>query len=913
MMLQTIIDFLGLKNFTPHGYCLSWNTTLLWMHAVSGTAIALSYFLIPLVIFGFIRQRKDIPYSNVFLMFCAFIVACGMTHVISVLSIWIPLYWLGGWIKALAAILSLMTLFVVFRVVPQALQLPNKVAMLRNEIRERESAEQAKNDALTALQASEERLRLVLEGAELGFWDWDIETDKVERNEIWSRMLGYRPEEIEQTSHQWAELIHPDDKEKVLQSLKDTLEGRSLVHKVEYRMFHKDGSIKWMLDHGGVMQRGGNGKAKRMTGTQSDITERKQAEEALIRSRHDLNRAQAVAHIGSWRMDMCNNRLQWSDETYRIFDLPAGAPLTYQSFFDNVHPADRALVDAAWQDALAGKSFDIEFRLLVGGMTKWVRELAELEFDKQGLLLGAFGTTEDITDIKSSQEALQRERIFLRQVIDTVPSVIFVKDTDGHFLLCNQALAQSYGATLESLIGMKEEDFNSNADEVAHFQRVDLEAINTRKSLFIPEVNVTHADGSLHWYNTFKIPLIEEDRCNKLLVVATDITDCKRAEEALLLADRRKDEFLAMLAHELRNPLAPIRNAVDFLKLQPSTDPKQAWSLNIIGRQVSHIARMLDDLLDVARILHGKITLKSERFELAEIVNEAIETSRPLIEQNGQVLIVSDNMTPQWVEGDRVRLAQVLSNLLNNATKYTGEGGKIILSVSREGSNAVIEVRDTGIGIPSGTLPHIFDLFIQADDSLAHSQGGLGIGLTLVRRLTEMHGGSVSVTSPGIGKGSTFVVKLPSLPLESSPLESSNPLSVMPMPKFRILIVDDYADVTESLTMLLEIYGHELKSADCGAKAIECAQVFCPQVVLIDIGLPDMNGYEVAKRLRQLPETQDALLIALSGYGMNVAGELSKSSEFNHYLLKPLELEKLLTILNAFQYPSGSLPTKGLK
>ncbi|MBS3954256.1 MAG: PAS domain S-box protein [Methylomicrobium sp.] len=869
--------------------------------------------MIPLVIFTFIKQRKDIPYSNVFLMFCAFIVACGMTHAISVMTIWIPLYWLDGWVKALTAILSLMTLIVVFRVVPQALELPDTVAILRKEIGERENAEHAKNVALTALQASEERLRLVLEGAELGFWDWDVETDKVERNEIWSRMLGYSPEEIKQTSHQWAELIHPDDKEKVSQSLKDTLEGRSLVHKVEYRMFHKDGSIKWILDHGSVMQADANGNAKRMSGIQSDITERKQAEEALLRGRYDLNLAQAVAHIGSWRMDIRNNSLSWSDETYRIFGLPIGTPLTYQSFFDKVHPADRALVDAAWQEALLGKPYDIEHRLLIGGKTLWVRELAELEFDKQGLLLGAFGTTEDITDIKSSQEALQRERIFLRQVIDTVPSVIFVKDTEGRFLLCNEALAQSYGATLESLVGMKEEDFNSNAAEVAHFKQVDLEAINKRKSLFIPEVNVTHADGSLHWYNTFKIPLVEEDACNKLLIVATDITDRKRAEEALLIADRRKDEFLAMLAHELRNPLAPIRNAVEFLKLQQSTDPKQAWGLNIISRQVSHIARLLDDLLDVARILHGKITLKSERFELAEIVNAAIETSRPLIEQSGQVLIVSNIITPQWVEGDRVRLAQVLSNLLNNATKYTGEGGKIMLSVSREGSNAVIEVKDTGIGIPSGTLPHIFDLFIQADDSLAHSQGGLGIGLTLVRRLTEMHGGSVSAASPGIGKGSTFVVKLPSLPLEASPLESATPLSVLPMPKFRILIVDDYADVTESLTMLLEIYGHELKSADCGVKAIECARVFSPQVVLIDIGLPDMNGYEVAKRLRLLPATQDALLIALSGYGMAVGGELSQSSEFNHYLLKPLELEKLLTILNAFQHSSGKLPTIGMK
>jgi len=316
---------------------------------------------------------------------------------------------------------------------------------------------------------------------------------------------------------------------------------------------------------------------------------------------------------------------------------------------------------------------------------------------------------------------LQHERAFLRQVIDAAPSVIFVKDREGRFLLGNEALAQSYGTNPQHLIGLTERNFNPNVDEVAHFHRNDLDVINTCKSKLIPEVKVTHADGSVHWYNTVKIPLIDNDKCNKLLVVATDITERKRAEEALRLADRRKDEFLAMLAHELRNPLAPIRNAVQLLKMQEPTDPKLAWSLNVIDRQVTHMAQLLDDLLDVARIRHGKITLKAERIELTNIVNDAIETYRPLIESRGQELIISKPATPQWIEGDRVRLTQVLSNLLNNAAKYTSAGGKIRLSVILEGSDVVIEVRDTGVGISPDILPHVFDLFTQADRSLAHS------------------------------------------------------------------------------------------------------------------------------------------------------------------------------------------------
>lgn len=632
----------------------------------------------------------------------------------------------------------------------------------------------------------------------------------------------------------------------------------------------------------------------------TNITEHKQIEEALRESQMDLNHAQAVAHIGNWRMDIRNNVLEWSDENFRIFGIPKGTPLTYQSFLDIVHPADRQSVDTTWQQALTGMPYDIEHRLIVDKKVKWVRELAELEFDKHGVLLGAFGTTEDVTDIKSTQEALQYERAFLRQIIDAVPSMIFVKDREGRFMLSNEALAQCYGTSPDSLTGLTDENFNPNADEVTHFYQNDLDVIRTGKPKLIPEEKVTHADGSVHWYSTVKIPLYDTDNsCSKLLGVATDITERKHAEETLRLMDRRKDEFLAMLAHELRNPLAPISNAVRLLKMQEATDPKLALSCNIIDRQVTNMTRLLDDLLDMARIMQGKIRLKIEHFELTDIVNNAIETSRPLLESRKQELIISQTMTPQWLEGDHVRLAQVLSNLLNNAAKYTGEGGKIMLSVMREGSDAVIEIKDTGIGISPDILPQIFDLFTQADHTLAHSQGGLGIGLTLVRQLVEIHGGTVTAASEGIGQGSTFTVRLPALPMDSSAAESARTESVLPTSKFRILVVDDYADAAESLMMLLQAKGHEVEIADCGIKAIEQAQVFHPQVVLLDIGLPDLDGYEVAKRLRALPETRDATLIALTGYGQSEDHNRSQSAGFDHHLLKPLNFDELSALLTS--------------
>jgi signal transduction histidine kinase len=462
-------------------------------------------------------------------------------------------------------------------------------------------------------------------------------------------------------------------------------------------------------------------------------------------------------------------------------------------------------------------------------------------------------------------------------ILDTITDGVLVVDSQGIVLYANQAaeilLARS------PLIGQSLA-IPVNPDKNNH-----------------QDINLIRPNG-LAWAEMRSAPL-EWDGRPGYVIALRDITERKRAEEALRLADRRKDEFLAMLAHELRNPLAPIRNAVQLLKMQEATDPKLVLSCNIIDRQVTHMARLLDDLLDVARIMQGKIALKIERFELTDIVNNAIETSRPLIESRRQELIISQTSTPQWIEGDRVRLAQVLSNLLNNAAKYTSEGGKITLNVMREGSDALIEVRDTGTGIAPNILPHIFDLFTQADHSLAHSQGGLGIGLTLVRQLLEIHGGTVTAASAGVDLGSVFTVRLPTLSMDSSATKSELTESALPISKFRILVVDDYADAAESLTMLLQAEGHEVEMADCGMKAIERAQVFHPQVVLLDIGLPDLDGYEVAKRLRALPESRDAFLIALTGYGQTEDREFSKSAGFNYHLLKPLNFSKLSSLLTS--------------
>jgi CheY-like chemotaxis protein/nitrogen-specific signal transduction histidine kinase len=381
----------------------------------------------------------------------------------------------------------------------------------------------------------------------------------------------------------------------------------------------------------------------------------------------------------------------------------------------------------------------------------------------------------------------------------------------------------------------------------------------------------------------------------------------RASEQALKEADRRKDEFLAMLAHELRNPLAPIRNAAQVLKLLGPVDARQQWAREIIERQTQHLTRLVDDLLDVSRITRGKVKLAREPLDLAVILHRAAEVSRPLIDARRHRLTVAVPPEPVRLEGDLTRLVQVVGNLLNNAAKYTDEGGHIRLEAAREGREAVIRVRDNGMGLPADLLPHVFDLFSQADRSLDRSQGGLGIGLTLVRRLVEMHGGRVEARSDGPGQGSEFIVRLPAETSSVAPSpgaaagDSARPASG----GLKVLVVEDNVDSAKMMSFMLELGGHQVRMAHDGAEALEAARAFGPHAVLCDIGLPGMNGYEVAARLRQQPDFQQTPLIALTGYGEEEARRRSKEAGFDYHLVKPVEPDALGALLGSLRGTPG--------
>ncbi|HBI45752.1 MAG TPA: hypothetical protein DDY78_23305, partial [Planctomycetales bacterium] len=388
---------------------------------------------------------------------------------------------------------------------------------------------------------------------------------------------------------------------------------------------------------------------------------------------------------------------------------------------------------------------------------------------------------------------------------------------------------------------------------------------------------------------------IELEETNARLAKANGVL-CRKQEE---LSDlhHRKDEFLAMLSHELRNPLAPILNAVHLLRLQKNENQLQHQARTIIERQVTQLTRLVDDLMEVSRITTGRVQLRHDRVVVSSIVERAVETARPLMDQRGHELTVSLPPQPIWLNADAARLQQVVVNLLTNAAKYTADGGRIWLSVQQEGGECVLRLRDTGVGIAPEILPRIFDLFTQAERSLDRSQGGLGIGLALVHRLVEMHQGRVEAYS-ALGQGSEFVVRLPVAPAPAPPPPSTSKETAEPTgPSLRVLVVDDNVDTAQTLAMLLKTSGHDVRTAHTGPNALEATLDYQPNVVLLDIGLPGLNGYEVAKRIRQQPVLHNIVLVAMTGYGQETDRQLSQESGFDHHLVKPADFGKVQQIL----------------
>ncbi|TWO72763.1 response regulator [Caenimonas sedimenti] len=515
--------------------------------------------------------------------------------------------------------------------------------------------------------------------------------------------------------------------------------------------------------------------------------------------------------------------------------------------------------------------------------------------DVDALIVGS-----DIYTLDSSNAATNKLR---QDVLSQMEDSVLAFDNDHHLVFMNPAAERLYGKTASATLGRpKAEVFEETWTDDAARQAAK-EALDRQGAFQAISVHRTVDGSNIHVETRVSLLRDASGARTGQLYVIRNITERVEAERALQEADRQKDEFLATLAHELRNPLAPIRNALQLMQLTPSAEVHER-ARHIMERQLGQMVHLVDDLLDVSRISQGKVQLRLERTDLNQIIQTAVETSRPLVEARRHALTVTLPL-PQtlMVDADETRLCQVVSNLLNNAAKYTPERGTIELSAVAADGHAVVTVRDSGVGIPKEYLPKVFDLFTQIDRTLERSQGGLGIGLALVKRLVELHRGQVSVQSGGTGRGSVFTVRLP-LSSKAQPALGAAPhapLEVASAGDLRVLVVDDNVDGAETLAQVLTLVGYQTRTVHDGLEALGAAQDFLPHVIVLDIGLPHLSGHEVARRIRQQSWGREMMLIALSGWGQEEDRKKSAEAGFNKHFVKPVDLLALTDEVRSYR------------
>jgi hypothetical protein len=566
-------------------------------------------------------------------------------------------------------------------------------------------------------------------------------------------------------------------------------------------------------------------------------------------------------------------------------------------------------VAAGWPDEelrrarLYGRFEDEGWRVRKDGSRFWANVIITALYQPDGTLAGFAKITRDLTERRAHEEALRASEQRLSMLVDSVRDyAIFMLDPEGHIRSWNLGAQAINGYAPEEIIGRHLSTLYTPQDRDAGKAEEELRLARTAGRVEQEGWRV-RKDGTLYWANVVVTAIRDGD--GSLLgfaKITRDMTDRVRLEE-LERSSRRMNEFLAMLAHELRNPLAPIRNAVTIMQLESITSPVLRNCRDVIDRQLTHVTRLVDDLLDVGRLTTGKIKLRKELLRFSDVVVRSVETVRPVIEARRHRLRVDQPETPVYVNGDSTRLSQVLQNLLVNAAKFTPEGGEIELAVHVVDGFFSVDVTDNGRGIEPAHLDGIFELFMQADSASSPSESGLGIGLTLARTLTEMHGGSLEAHSEGLGRGSRFTVRLPlanhTTEAEPEAEEESAPAGL------RVLVVDDNRDSADSATDILRLLGNQVECAYDGRAAVALAQRFRPAVIMLDLAMPGMDGFETRKLLRSQPGLEKAFMVAMTGYGNEDDRRRTRAAGFDAHLTKPVELDALIALLNEAREREG--------
>lgn len=628
------------------------------------------------------------------------------------------------------------------------------------------------------------------------------------------------------------------------------------------------------------------------------------AQRELQESRDVLSLAMRGARMGAWSHEPKSGKFWWSRELEALAGYAEGRfANTPRGFFELIHPGDLMALNEAVDHAVdSGDDYVAEFRFMhASGDWCWMEGRGRATYDHHGEPLTIYGLGLDITERKEAQTVLLRQAAIFEHLSDA----IVITDLRGNITDFNVGGERMLGYRMREILGSPVATFLPPEDAL-RIRRETLSAL-AADGTWRGELPFVRRDGSRGVCETVVKPLANaRGDIYGAVSINRDITERKRAEQQLKRlnlelskADRRKDEFLATLAHELRNPLAPMRNVLEILRMKEFSDPQLSWSRDVFDRQLQHMTHLVDDLLEVSRITQGKLELRKQRLDLARAMQSAMEAARSTVQASSHHLSVTLPREALYLDADPTRLSQMILNLLNNAAKYTPPGGKISLTAEREGSEAVIVVRDSGIGIPHEHLDNVFEMFSQLAPALDRSQGGLGIGLALVRGLAELHGGSVAAFSDGPGTGSEFVIRLPLSQHNAVPATHTLPEAPR-APGLRVVVVDDNADAADSLAMVLELEDHEVRTAGDGIAALDLIAAFAPQAVILDIGLPLLNGYEVARRIRRLDHNgRDGgiLLIAVTGWGQQQDKQTALSAGFDHHFTKPVDPRELQRVL----------------
>jgi PAS domain S-box-containing protein len=802
------------------------------------------------------------------------------------------------------------------------------LAVFYRDITEKKNAEQALRAAEENIRNHHSYLRLLLDCTNEGFYSVDRNGLTTLCNAPFLRMLGFEREEDalgkklhDVIHHSYPDGSHYDRKDCPIYRAAQTGEPAYIEDELFFRLDGSSFPVEYKVQP--VWR---DGRLEGAVCTFVDITQRKHAEEKLRETASRLEFTLEAAQVGDWDLDLVNDTAYRSLRHDQCFGYSEPiADWGFEKFIQHVHPEDREFVEQ-------------QFRTSVSELKDWHFECRVVWPDQSIHWIGAHGSIYhvnnkptrmagivfDITERKQAEEALREserraleaarqaesERRRLNALLEAAPVGIIVADHKGNLQQVNRANKLLWG----------EHPFSKNVDEYIEWKGRWADGSEKHGRRLAPHewamaraLHGEEAPRDIVEIEPFDEPGVRrtilncgssikdgEGKIVGAVVAQMDITDRIKAEEALRQADRRKDEFLAMLAHELRNPLAPLSAAADLLSFAALDPQRVKQTSEVIARQVRHMAGLVDDLLDVSRVTRGLVELNKMDVDVKHIITDAVEQVSPLIEAKHHHLGIDLAPEPAHVLGDQKRLVQILTNVLNNAAKYTPEGGNIHLKMEVQDEQVILRVRDNGIGIEPELQPHLFGLFAQAKRSSARSQGGLGLGLALVKSLVELHGGKVTCFSEGVGKGSQFTVTLPRLVQKATVKEElhTNRNSQTAEKKLRILVVDDNVDAAQMLAMFLEASGHEVLVEHASKQALDRARIEVPDVCILDIGLPEMDGYALARCLRSQPETATSVLIAATGYGQEQDKKNALTAGFDHHLVKPVDATKLAFLID---------------